>query len=167
LSQNNDKPLALQKPLKVGELARRTGKTVRALHLYEELGLVKPIHRSKGGFRVYAPSTISRVEWISKLQEAGFSLHQLQEFLRGLSEDHVASLAMLRVRGVYEEHLRQTRQQIARLRELERELEASIEYLDGCKTCEPEHHTGECESCNHHGHHDGKQPTLVAGLHRG
>ena len=35
--------------LKVGELARRTGKTVRAIHLYEELGLLTPAVRSKGG----------------------------------------------------------------------------------------------------------------------
>ena len=37
--------------LKVGELAKRTGKTVRAVHLYEELGLLTPAVRSKGGFR--------------------------------------------------------------------------------------------------------------------
>ncbi len=39
--------------LKVGELAKRTGKTVRAVHLYEELGLLAPAVRSKGGFRLY------------------------------------------------------------------------------------------------------------------
>src|SRR3954469_10232050 len=69
--------------LRVGELAKRTGKTVRALHLYEELGLLSPIHRSKGGFRLYAPSAVERVDWISKLQDAGFSLHQLRD-LRGI-----------------------------------------------------------------------------------
>ena len=40
--------------LKVGELAKRTGKTVRAIHLYEELGLLAPAVRSKGGFRLYS-----------------------------------------------------------------------------------------------------------------
>ncbi len=40
--------------LKVGELAKRTGKTVRAVHLYEELGLLDPAVRSKGGFRLYS-----------------------------------------------------------------------------------------------------------------
>ena len=42
--------------LKVGELARRTGKTARAIHLYEELGLLTPAVRSKGGFRLYSPA---------------------------------------------------------------------------------------------------------------
>src|SRR6185369_8116075 len=103
-------------------------------HLYEELGLLKPVHRSKGGFRLFAPSAVSRVEWIGKLQDAGFSLHELQEFLRGVSEDQVASLAMTRVRDVFAARLHQTREQISRLSRLERELEASLAYLDGCKS---------------------------------
>jgi MerR family transcriptional regulator, copper efflux regulator len=157
----------LEKPLRVGELARRTGKTVRALHLYEEMGLLSPIHRSKGGFRLYAPSAVARVDWISKLQDAGFSLHQLQQ-LRGVVEDTgVGSMAMGHLRGVFEERLRQTREQIVRLNQLEKELVASLTYLDGCKTCEPVHPTAECGSCNHHGHDGVDQPILVAGIHRG
>src|SRR4051812_15393557 len=98
--------MTLGKTLRVGELAKRTGKTVRALHLYEELGLLQPVHRSKGGFRLFAPSAIQRVEWIGKLQEAGFSLHDLQALLHGVSEQgNVASLAMERVRQVFAERL--------------------------------------------------------------
>ena len=159
----------LEKPLRVGELAKRTGKTVRALHLYEELGLLKPVHRSKGGFRLYAPSTVKRVEWIGKLQEAGFSLHDLQDLLHGVSEQSgVASLAMERVRQVFADRLRDTRQQIERLTQLERDLDASLSYLEGCRSCEPKaHQIQECPSCNHNGHEEGAQPILVAGIHRG
>ncbi len=159
--------IELGKPLRVGELAKRTGKTVRALHLYEELGLLKPVHRSKGGFRLFSPSAIKRVEWIQKLQDAGFSLHQLQE-LRGVVEDaSIASLAMNRVREAFAERLRQTRDQIHKLTKLEHELQASLEYLDGCKTCHTVHQTDECGTCNHHGHEGVSQPSLVAGIHRG
>ena len=159
----------LEKPLRVGELAKRTGKTVRALHLYEELGLLKPVHRSKGGFRLYAPSSVQRVEWIQKLQDAGFSLHDLQELLHGVSEQGgVASMAMERVRQVFAERLRETRDQIMRLTQLERDLDASLAYLEGCRSCEPKaHQLQECPSCNHNGHEEGAQPILVAGIHRG
>jgi len=159
----------LEKPLRVGELAKRTGKTVRALHLYEEMGLLTPIHRSKGGFRLYAPSAVERVLWIQKLQDAGFSLHQLQE-LRGVVEDAgsaSASLAMDRMRETFAERLRQTREQLDKLHQLEKELIASLEYLDGCRTCEPTRDLGECPACNHHGHEGKAQPILVAGIHRG
>ena len=47
--------------LKIGELARRTGKTVRAVHLYEELGLLAPAVRSKGGFRLYHGRAVTRI----------------------------------------------------------------------------------------------------------
>ena len=36
--------------LRVGDIARATGKTVRAIHLYEELGLLRPVTRSSSGF---------------------------------------------------------------------------------------------------------------------
>ena len=159
--------MQLGKPIRVGELAKRTGKTVRALHLYEELGLLKPVHRSKGGFRLFAPSAVERVEWITKLQDAGFSLHQLQEFLVSVEGTDIASLAMTRVREVFADKLRQTREQIDKLTQLERDLEASLAYLESCKTCQTVHAPNECGSCNHNGHQDGQQPLLVAGIHRG
>ena len=49
--------------LKVGELAKRAGKTVRAVHLYEELGLLAPAVRSKGGFRLYHGRAVTRSEF--------------------------------------------------------------------------------------------------------
>jgi MerR family copper efflux transcriptional regulator len=162
-----DATLSLEKPLRVGELARRTGKTVRALHLYEELGLLQPVHRSKGGFRLYAPSAVARVDWISKLQDAGFSLHQLRALLHdATSESPVAKVAMLKVREVFEARLSDTREQIDRLQKLEQELLASISYLEGCKSCEPVHQPNECGTCNYHGHEATAQPLLVAGIHR-
>jgi MerR family copper efflux transcriptional regulator len=167
--QREQPTVTLEKPLRVGELAKRTGKTVRALHLYEELGLLRPVHRSKGGFRLYAPSTVKRVEWIQKLQDAGFSLHDLQDLLHGVSEQGgVASLAMERVRQVFADRLKETRDQVKRLAQLERDLEASLKYLEGCRSCEPEaHQIQECPTCNHNGHEEGAQPILVAGIHRG
>src|SRR5262245_60929171 len=67
--------------LRVGDLAKQTGKTVRALHLYEELGLLVPAHRSKGGFRLYHADSVVRVRWIGKLQDMGFSLTEIRQVL--------------------------------------------------------------------------------------
>jgi hypothetical protein len=47
--------------LRVGDVARLAGKTVRALHLYEELGILEPTLRSKGGFRLYNHDAVRRV----------------------------------------------------------------------------------------------------------
>ena len=60
--------------LQVGELAKATDKTVRAIHLYESMGLIEPVRRSKGRYRLFSPDTKVRVRWISKLQSLGLSL---------------------------------------------------------------------------------------------
>jgi DNA-binding transcriptional MerR regulator len=150
--------------LKVGELARYTGKTVRALHLYEELGLLKPMQRTEGGFRLYAPEARERIRWISKLQDMGFSLAEIQAFIRDWEHARIAPTAMHRVRATFEEKLRQTREHIARLAQLEKDLAASIAYMDGCRVCEPVHTTSECVQCDLHGH-TGDAPLLVSGIH--
>ena len=158
--------VSIGKLLRIGELAQKTGKTVRALHLYEELGLLRPDHRSRGGFRLYHPSSVARVQWIGKLQDAGFSLGELKDLLSDVEVGRVAPEAMARVRGVFEVKLAETREAIARLGKLEQDLRESLEYLDGCRTCAPVRDVGECPSCQHHGH-ERLQPILVAGLHNG
>jgi MerR family copper efflux transcriptional regulator len=153
------------KLLRVGELAKRTAKTVRALHLYEELGLLHPMHRTRGGFRLYHPASVARVEWIQKLQDAGFSLTAIRDFLRDVELEQAAPEAMARVRGVFEQKLAETRDARARLEKLEADLVSSLAYLDGCRSCQPVHHTKECGDCQIHGHRPDDQPLLVAGLH--
>ena len=150
--------------LRVGDLARDVGKTVRAIHLYEEMGLLKPAARSKGGFRLYRRDASLRVRWIAKLQDMGFSLHQIQEVLRGWEESKSAPDAMGRVRAMYEEKLRETREQIDKLTALHAELSASLRYLGTCGTCDPVRLITACSCCVEHEETE-SEPDLVAGLH--
>lgn len=152
------------KLLRIGELAKRSGKSVRALHLYEELHLLQPVHRTSGGFRLYHPSSVERVEWISKLQEAGFSLSDLQEFLHEIFFEPAAPQAMARVREVFGQKLQETREQRMRLEKLEADLTSALSYLDGCRHCPPTHEIKDCPDCHLNGH-DGSKPPLVAGIH--
>ncbi len=151
--------------LRVGELARRTGKTVRAIHLYEELGLLTPAIRSKGGFRLYSPRAVTRLEWIQKLQDMGFSLTEIKAFLRVWEESITAPKAMETVREIFKDKLRETRETIERLTRLAQELGESLDYLESCRSCEPVHTQHECGTCEIHGH-DGKAPLLVDGITR-
>lgn len=151
--------------LRVGDLAKRTGKTVRALHLYEELGLLEPSLRSKGGFRLYDRDSELRVRFISKLQEMGFSLSEIQSIVRDWENAGSAPDAMKRLRDLYTAKLTETRAQIARLRELEKEMQASLDYLDTCDTCDPKRVVEACTCCDLHeeGH---TEPELVKGVHQ-
>lgn len=150
--------------LKVGDLARESGKTVRAIHLYEELNLLRPIERSKGGYRLYGPDAVLRIRWIGKMQEMGFSLTDVQAVVREWEEESSASKAMVQMRDVFRSKLEQTRKHIAELSQLERELCASLEYLETCQVCDPARVVSACGQCDLH-ECDEHVPELVAGFH--
>ena len=145
--------------MKVGQLARRTGKSVRALRLYEELGLLRPAARSEGGFRLYGSDAVVRVYWIAKLQDLGFTLAQIGELLRTVEEARRAPEAMESVRELFRARLEHTRSQVARLLELRSlpgqapETQAAPEV---CATCDT----------TAGGRHTRPAPPLVAGLVR-
>jgi DNA-binding transcriptional MerR regulator len=157
-----EEPEAGLEPLRVGDLAARTQKTVRALHLYEELGLLAPSERSKGNYRLYDAGAVLRVRWIAKLQDMGFSLPEIRDVLSDWGASGSAASAMAKVRTLYAQKLEETRAQIARLVTLERELKGSITYLDTCDTCAPERLVNACPRCELH---EDSPPELVAGLH--
>jgi DNA-binding transcriptional MerR regulator len=156
-----------EKLLQVGDIARVSGKTVRAIHHYEEVGLLRPHARSKGRYRLYDQAAVNRVRWIGKLHDLGLSLTQIQEIVRTWEAAPSAPDAMSRMRAVYQQKLEETRAQVAHLASLERELEASIRYLDDCDTiCDPGELVRACTNCHHHDR-SRPEPELVSGLHGG
>lgn len=148
--------------MKIGELARRTGKTVRALHLYEELGLLSPA-RSDGGFRLYGEAEVKRVLWINTLQDMGFKLAQIRELLDTVRLSASAPNAMDSVRSLFQHKLAETRRQVEHLLRLERDIAESMAYLEACRTC-GEASAQACASCDQN-RHTLPVPSLVAGIH--
>jgi len=69
--------------LKVGDLARRTGLTVRTLHHYDEIGLLKPSDRSDAGYRLYSQTDVQRLHGIQTLRHLGLPLSDIGELLAG------------------------------------------------------------------------------------
>ena len=147
---------------RIGELAKRVGKTVRTIHFYEELGLLRPSERSPGGFRIYTDQALDRIHWIKRLQELGFSLNDIKQFLSAFHAHDTAPESMGALRAFYGEKLTETRQAIQRLQTLECELNASIEYLEACTVCTITDSVDACASCNDSLHSDSDAPRLVA-----
>lgn len=65
----------------MGELARRTGVSVRALHYYDEIGLLSPSRRTEAGHRLYTPDDVVRLQQIKSLQRLGFTLREIRDCL--------------------------------------------------------------------------------------
>ncbi|KZE28992.1 MerR family transcriptional regulator [Chelatococcus daeguensis] len=66
--------------MRIGELSRRTGVSVRMLRYYEAEGLLKP-QRTTGGYRDYDPAEVRTVERIRLLGSAGMTLATIRQFL--------------------------------------------------------------------------------------
>ena len=69
--------------LKVGELARHSGLTVRTLHHYDEIGLLKPTGRSDSGYRLYSRADVARLHGVQALRHLGLALADIGAMLDG------------------------------------------------------------------------------------
>jgi DNA-binding transcriptional MerR regulator len=92
----------------VGALARATGVTVRALHHYDRLGLLRPA-RDAAGRRRYGPADVRRLHQIIVLRSFGLPLSEIAQLLDGTGADP---------RGLLRGQLRRTEEQLAALEQL-------------------------------------------------
>src|SRR3970282_1954072 len=67
--------------LKIGELAKRTGTTLRTIRYYQQLGLINHSARTKGGFHLYFPDDCKTIQFIKSLQMLGIPLSQIRRLL--------------------------------------------------------------------------------------
>src|ERR1700737_1692587 len=86
--------------LKVGELARRTGLTVRTLHHYDEIGLVKPSDHTEAGHRLYTKGDVARLQQVSPVGQLGLPLGGIGNCLNrpDFSPAEVIGLQLARLR---------------------------------------------------------------------
>jgi DNA-binding transcriptional MerR regulator len=66
-------------PMRVGAVAKRTGLSVRALHHYEEAGLLQPSRSTDSRYRLYDQGDLLRLLQIKSLRQLGFSLQEIAE----------------------------------------------------------------------------------------
>jgi MerR family transcriptional regulator, thiopeptide resistance regulator len=107
--------------LRVGEVAAATGLTVRALHHYDEIGLVTPSVRSSGGHRLYTGPDLVRLYQVTAMRQLGFSLGQIGDLLT----------ERVGVREVIDEQLNQLDRQIAAAVRLREQLLAARDTVPG------------------------------------
>ena len=106
--------------LKVGELAKRTGLTVRTLHHYDEIGLLKPSLHTEAGYRLYTRADVARLQQVLSLRQLGFALEEIRDCLDrpGFAPVEVICL-----------HVARLREQIELQRKLCERLEALAEHF--------------------------------------
>ncbi|WP_226364557.1 MerR family transcriptional regulator [Pseudonocardia sp. ICBG162] len=98
----------------IGEVARRSGVSVRMLRHYDAVGLLRPTGRTVGGYREYSPADVRRLFHVEGLRTLGLSLAQVRDALSDPGFDPSALVTDL-VRAT-EERLERDRELLARLR---------------------------------------------------
>lgn len=82
----------------VGDVAKLARVSVRALHHYDEIGLLKPSGRSRSGYRLYTDSDLERLQQVLFFRELGFALEEIVRVLQ--SPDFDRREALLAQRGL-------------------------------------------------------------------
>ncbi|MET9860251.1 MerR family transcriptional regulator [Streptomyces smyrnaeus] len=70
-----------ERQMQIGEVAERTGLSLRTIRHYEEVGLVIPSARSKGRFRLYTEADVERLMVIRRMKPLDFSLEEMRDLL--------------------------------------------------------------------------------------
>lgn len=103
--------------LSIGALSERSGVNIETVRYYEKIGVMPPTQRSAGGHRIYGAEHVSRLHFVRRGRELGFSLDELRELLR-LVDGHAYTCA--EVHALMVKHLADIHCKIADLRRLER-----------------------------------------------
>jgi len=90
-----------KKLMTVGEVAKKTGVTVRTLQYYDKEGLLQPASQTEGGFRLYSYKEIVKLRQIQSLKSLGFSLADIKNRLPKLdTPEEVAKVLEEQARGM-------------------------------------------------------------------
>ncbi|WP_028109374.1 MerR family transcriptional regulator [Ferrimonas futtsuensis] len=108
--------------MKIGEVARETGLSVKTLRYYHDIGLVQA-PRGENGYRAYGRSQLAQLQFVARCRSLGFSLDQCATLL-ALNANEQRSAGQ--VRALANEQLGQVRDKLAQLQSLERRLNGLV-----------------------------------------
>jgi MerR family copper efflux transcriptional regulator len=113
----------------IGELAERTGLSLRTIRHYDEIGLLKPSGRTEGGFRLYTGRDLERLLVIRRMKPLGFSLEEMAELLRIIEAREAAGPAGDQgdAEAVFQRFVADARARREKLRE---QLEIADEFVE-------------------------------------
>lgn len=112
------------KDFSIGDLAARSGTKVETIRYYEKAGLMPQTIRTSGNHRTYTKSHADRLAFIRHGRELSFSLADIRALL-DLADDPGQSCE--EAAGIAQRHLAEVRNQIARFKFLEAELQRMVD----------------------------------------
>ena len=108
----------------VKKLAQVSGVSVRTLHFYDEMGLLKPAYHGSNGYRFYEEPQLLLLQQILFFRELGLELKQIQKILNRGNFDKLGALCS---------HKQVLNKELARVRRLIKTIDRTIKYIKGQK----------------------------------
>src|SRR5262245_17385269 len=108
----------------VKKLAGMSGVSVRTLHFYDEVGLLKPAYVGANGYRFYEEPQLLMLQQILFYRELGFELKQIERIVRRPAFDRISAL---------ETHRKLLRKNLGQIQELIRTIDKTLRHLKGIK----------------------------------
>ncbi len=135
--------------LKIGDFAALAGTNLRTLRYYEELGLLEPTMRSKGGFRYYRETDVNRMNMIRRLQDLGLQLDEIRNLIGARGDDLPRAEFITRVREALKAQDQLLADRVAELEEARGRLQVAMAKVHVCAdcTCQPKPENNFCEPC--------------------
>lgn len=114
-------------PLTISKVAREAGVNVQTLRYYERRGILEEPARTPAGYRQYDPETVTRIRFIKRAQDLGFTLDEVNELLE-LRVEHGAAC------GAVEAKARETVERVdEKLRQLSRMRDVLSDLVEACE----------------------------------
>lgn len=136
-----------EKLIRIGEIAKELECTTRMIRYYEELGLIEPKARSKGGFRLYDEESLKRIQVIQRLSSLNFPLSRIKEMFSIRNRSQMGNEASRQVIKVLEEQKNQVERMIYQYQEMLRDMELAMKLVRDCFGCTTKPTKENCEDC--------------------
>jgi len=120
-------PQAPPSALYIGDIARRSGRSVHTIRWYEAQGLMPGVIRDRGRRRVYSDDHIGWLDLMERLRLTGMSIKQLREYTALVKQ---GSASLRKRRALLAEHQRRVQAMIAKWTEALALVDAKIEFYD-------------------------------------
>ncbi len=133
--------------MRIGDLAKKAGTTMRTIRYYEQLGLIAPVARTKGGFRLYEEENLRKLRVIKNLQHLDTPLAQVKAFFDERQHGRIASEVAPGMASFLQRQLEEMEGRIAQYRAMQASLRETIEILQCCSECSLEPGPEVCSRC--------------------
>ncbi|WP_082702323.1 Cu(I)-responsive transcriptional regulator [Pseudacidovorax intermedius] len=120
-------PAPASAPLTIGQAAAHSGVSARMVRHYERLGLLPPVARTEGGYRLYGEADVHTLRFVKRARDLGFSMDEIGRLV-GLWQDRGRSSAD--VKRIAREHLEDLDRRIAELQAMRGTL---AHLIHGCR----------------------------------